>query len=169
MEHFGHFLLESLSRVWLAKRMPEVPVVWSCRVGAGAPRGAALTRWQQDILATVGVTNPGIFVTEPVRFERLIVPELGNRFQHSFHPEQVAALGAVPHAPVPGRRVWLSRSKLADRMQNLSMPEVEARLAGLGWTILYPEGLRFSEQIAALRAPSASPASRARPSTASCS
>jgi hypothetical protein len=53
---------------------------------------------------------------------------------------------------VPGRRVWLSRSKLADRKQNLSMPEVEARLAGLGWTILYPEELSFSEQVAALAA-----------------
>lgn len=151
MEHFGHFLLESLSRVWLAKRMPEVPVVWSCRVGAGAAPGAgALARWQEEILATVGVTNPGIFVTEPVRFERLIVPELGNHFQQSFHPEHAAALGVVPHAPVPGRRVWLSRSKLADRMQNLSMPEVEARLAGLGWTVLYPEEMSFSEQVAAL-------------------
>jgi hypothetical protein len=151
MEHFGHFLLESLSRVWYALRHPELPVVWSRRVGPGAAGGRApLTAWQQDILAMIGLTNPAVFVEAPTRFETLVVPELGNHFQHSFHPELARALGAVPHRPVPGRRVWLSRSGLPDRLGNLSMPEVERRLGLLGWTILHPEALTIPEQMAHL-------------------
>lgn len=155
MEHFGHFLLESLSRLWYARRHPELPVVWSRRVGPGSMTRAAarggdpLTVWQRDILETLAVTNPLVLVDVPTRFETLIVPELGNHFQHSFHPELAAALACVRHAPVPGRRLWLSRSKLPERLGNLSMPEVEARLAALGWTIVHPEALSFPEQMAA--------------------
>lgn len=151
LEHFGHFLLESLSRVWFARRHPELPVVWSRRVGPGATRGAdPLTAWQRDILAAIGLGNPAVFVDVPTRFETLIVPELGNHFQHSFHPELAAALASVPHAPVPGRRLWLSRSKLPERLGNLSMPEVERRLADLGWTVVHPETLSFPDQMAQL-------------------
>lgn len=149
LEHFGHFLLESLARLWFAKAHPELPVVWSCRVGPGAthrPEGH-LSRWQRDVLELLRLENPAMFVDAPARFERLIVPELGYRFRSAFHPEHVAALETVPHRPQPGRKLWLSRAKLK-RLQNLSMEEVERRLAALGWTILYPETLPFPQQIA---------------------
>ena len=29
--HFGHFILESLSRLWFAAQHPERPIVWACR------------------------------------------------------------------------------------------------------------------------------------------
>ena len=153
LEHFGHFLLESLGRAWFAKRHPELPVAWSCRVGPGAPprRQGPLTGWQRDVLALLGLENPAVLVEAPTRFERLLVPELGYRFRAAFHPEHAAALAVVPHRPEPGRRLWLSRGKL-ERLQNLSMPEVEARLEALGWTILHPETLPFPQQIAALAA-----------------
>ena len=147
LEHFGHFLLESLARVWLAKRHPETPVVWSCRVGPPEPEApdvGPMSRWQADILNLLGMTNPPIFVDTPTRFKHLLIPEIGYRIQHYFHRQHAEALANVEHDPVPGRNVWLSRSKLK-QLQNLSMPAVEARLADQGWTILYPETLAPSE------------------------
>lgn len=153
LEHFGHFLLESLARLWFARAHPEQPVVWSCRVEPGAPAQTQnpLKAWQRDMLEILELRNPAIFVDAPVRFERLIIPELGYRFRSAFHPEHVEALAAVPHRPEPGRRLWLSRRKLK-RLQNRSMTDVEARLADLGWTILYPETLPFPQQVAELAA-----------------
>jgi len=147
LEHFGHFLLESLARVWFAKRHPDTPVVWSCRVGPPAREASDeghLSRWQTDILNLLGMSNPPVFVDTPTRFKHLLIPDVGYRIQHYFHPEHVEALASVEHAPVPGRNVWLSRSRL-NQLQNLSMPAVEDRLADRGWTILYPETLAVSE------------------------
>ena len=51
--------------------------------------------------------------------------------------------------PVPGRKLWLSRSRL-DPLQNKSMPAVENHLADLGWTIVHPQELPVREQMAQL-------------------
>ena len=76
------------------------------------PAGEArLTGWQRESWRGRG-DKPPILVEAPTRFEQLIIPELGYRFQLSFHPEQAEALAAVPHRPTPGQQLWLSRSKL---------------------------------------------------------
>jgi hypothetical protein len=150
LDHFGHFILESLARTWFAKRHPEIPVVWSCRAPSGVESGTpSLNAWQSGVLETLGLRNRQILVTEPAGFERLVVPEAGYRIQHYLHPEHAAALGTVPYDPVPGRKVWLSRSRLR-QLQNRSMPELEARLADLGWSIVHPERLSFRQQVACL-------------------
>ena len=143
LDNFGHFLLESLARAWLAEQHPETPLVWSREVGKSGP----LKSWQKDILDLLGVRNPLICVEAPARFERLIIPDAGYQIQTYFHPAHADFLATVPHEPLPGRKLWLSRSKL-DTLQNESMPEVESRLADLGWTIVHPEELPIREQLA---------------------
>ena len=143
MDSFGHFLLESLARAWLAEQHPETPLVWSREVGKTGP----LKSWQKDVLDLLGVRNPLICVEAPAQFERLIIPDVGYQIQTYFHPAHADFLARVPHEPLPGRKLWLSRSKL-DTLQNESMPAVESRLADLGWTIVYPEELPIREQLA---------------------
>jgi capsular polysaccharide biosynthesis protein len=67
--HFGHFILEGLSRLWLLDRLAERDdlrfVVYEPELGG----------WQLEVLAAAGVPSDRIVhVTEPMRFERLIVP-----------------------------------------------------------------------------------------------
>ena len=113
LDGFGHFLLESLARAWLAERHPDMPLVWSCRADPSQETGdRALKPWQKDILDLLGLRNPLICVDAPVRFERLIVPDVGYRIQGYFHPAHADFLARVPHEPLPGRKLWLSRSKL---------------------------------------------------------
>ena len=49
--HFGHFLLESLSRLWITRQYPELPVVWCRRQTAGS---AAYNAWQEEVLDLLG-------------------------------------------------------------------------------------------------------------------
>lgn len=155
LEHFGHFLLEGLARIWAVMRHPELPVVWSAAAEAADDTALApgetpgLAGWRAALLDLLGVRNQMIFATRPMRFERLLVPEAGYRIQHFCHPEHAAALGVVEHRPEPGRRLWLSRSRLT-QLQNLSIPAVEARLEELGWTVIAPETLSVPEQMAHL-------------------
>lgn len=152
LEHFGHFLLEGLARTWAVRRHPELPVVWSAAAEkeddtALAPgEEPGLNGWRAALLELLGIRNEMIFATRPLGFERLLVPEAGYRIQHFCHPEQAAALGVVEHRPEPGRRLWLTRSRLR-QLQNLSMPAVEARLEELGWTVIAPETLTIPEQM----------------------
>ena len=178
LDHFGHFLLESLARAWAVRRHPELPVVWSAEAEAeddpadsnhdddtndddtndddgdtdiadtadAGSKAPARTGWRAGLLDLLGIRNEMIFATRPLRFERLLVPEAGYRIQHFCHPEQAAALGVVERRPEPGRKLWLSRSRLP-QLQNLSIPEVEARLEELGWTVIAPETLTIPEQM----------------------
>ena len=52
--HFGHFLLESLARVWFARQHPEVPLVWAGQHNWQEP---VLKSWQREILDILGEVN----------------------------------------------------------------------------------------------------------------
>ncbi len=144
--HYGHFLLESLARVWAVRGFDGV-IAWSCPPS----RSISLRDWQKDILRLLGIENRILLITRNTRFNRVMVPEVGYKIQHEFHPEQANALGVVSHEPRPGHKVWLSRSRL-QRPQNVSMPRLEARIAERGWTVIHPETLPVPEQVAHLAA-----------------
>ena len=105
--------------------------------------------WQKDILDLLGVRNQLICVEAPAQsLERLIIPDAGYRIQTYFHPAHADFLATVPHEPLPGRKLWLSPLEARQRLQDEWMPEVESRLADLGWTIVHPEELPIREQLA---------------------
>ena len=99
------------------------------------------------------------------RFEHLIIPELGNRFQHSFHPEQVAAPWRRSRTrPAPGAEALV----VALEARGPPAEPVDARgrgpprRASAGRSSI-PRGSPFSRpDRGASPPPSASPASRAR-------
>jgi capsular polysaccharide biosynthesis protein len=140
MHHVGHFLLEGLSRLWCLKRYPELPIIWHWidlplphRVNPG---------WQEELIGLLGLAQRRhIFLRQPLRVERLLLPAPGSVLGKSLHPLQAAALGCVTGpAAIPGKRVWLSRSALPDQFGRVAgEDQVEALLAAQGWTIIHTE------------------------------
>ncbi|WP_029149322.1 glycosyltransferase 61 family protein [Microbacterium indicum] len=144
--HFGHFLLESLPRLWYAARHPELPVVWENSVDA--PGGVELLGWQREILDIIGVRNAHVAVAEPTRFPILHVPDIGYRYDDWIHPQHAAFLAQYEGpAPEPGRRVWLSRGSLERGARDESSAVAERHLADAGWRIVVPEALTVAEQL----------------------
>ncbi len=142
--HYGHFLLESLARIWYAARRPEVPIVWA---GAHNWQQKPLDPWQEEILDVLGIQNPTRIVADPVRVEQLHVPDIGYRYDDRFHPEHAAFLGRYPGpAQISGHRLWLSRAKAGD-VRDLNAAPTERRLSAAGWTIAYPETLSVRQQL----------------------
>jgi capsular polysaccharide biosynthesis protein len=143
--HFGHFLLDSLARLWMVRRTPGLPIVWH--------RHKAAVAWQGELLGLLGLGQRRcIEVDRPLRFERLSVPAPGFVIRHRFTAAQAEALACLdPGGARQGERVWLSRSGLRRGPKRVAgEAEVEAILAARGWRIFAPERHGIAEQVAAL-------------------
>ena len=143
--HFGHFLLESLARVWYARQHPELPLVWA---GSHRWESPGLRPWEREILDVLGLANPTMILNRPMRFRRLHVPDIGYRYPDRFHPEHAAFLARYDDTPqVPGERLWLSRGGVESDARDVSAGPTERRLAAAGWTVVRPESLTIHEQL----------------------
>lgn len=142
--HFGHFLLESLSRLWATEAFAGCPIVW----GNAKPFSA----WQREIMDLLAVDNEHIFLDGPTAFARVHVPAPGYVIQKRFadrHRDYLAKVAAA--APIPSARTWLSRTRLGPELKRVSGEErLEARLAEAGWRIFHPERHSVREQLGAL-------------------
>lgn len=139
--HFGHFLLESLSRVYAIRQCRLYPVVFT---SPNEHVGEA----QKKLFRFLRIENEILLLREPTAIENLIMSEAGS----SIHPpllleEQVRALG-VFRAGAPqesGNKIWLSRSKVrGGGLENEA--DIEKELRRMDWTIVHPEELSYREQ-----------------------
>lgn len=138
---FGHFLLESLARLWICSRMPGVPIAWIGNV-------QRFNSWQSEILQLLGIRGPHIFVRSPERFRAVILPQLGYRVPDFFAPQHRDFLAAAPARPiVRGKRTWLSRSLLSNRGHVLGETDIEDTLRQDGWDIFHPQKHTITDQL----------------------
>lgn len=147
--HFGHFLLEGLSRTWaLAQLDPDLPVV----VFEHEP----LHPWQLTILSALGVTEDRVIqLAEPRRFDRLLVPARAYDLHQGAAPELAdawAAIGARFRRPTASPRLYLSRSRFRNRRVMRNEQDVERLFERHGFDVVHPERLPIAEQIALARA-----------------
>jgi hypothetical protein len=148
LRHYGHFLLESMSRLWAIRAFPKLPVAWQFFRKHRRP-----IRWQLEVMELLGIDDrPMILVPRPTRFSTLIVPDAGIRLDSFLHPDQVAALATFQFRnPRKGKRIWLSRRQLTHVTGRVLEEEVvEDRLAKHGWVVISPELLSVRRQLEAM-------------------
>ncbi len=151
-EQFGHFLLEGLSRWWLLACLPEAVraelhfVLYNDR---------PLRPWQLELLAGLGIgADRLVYLTEPTRFERLIVPSIAYNLHRAAAHAQRDTWERIARAFDNGEgpaRVYLSRSRYPHNRVLLNETEVERRFQERGFTILHPQELSIPEQLASIR------------------
>lgn len=143
-DHYGHFLLETLSRLWFIKANPTFPVAWM------KFDSAEEQQWHLDLLASLGVENPVLWLDEQTEFEKLIVPEPGYIIASRFWPEQASAMALAPETDMQsGKKVWLSRTRLKKGV-TINENLVEQALQAAGWTIYHPQDDAVPDQVAML-------------------
>lgn len=142
---YGHFILESLARLWATTDYSDWPIVFSVDERASA---AALTPWMQAILDVLGVSNPVILISRPARIEKLLVPEPGYEIQYRFAKHHASFLGRIEWRPTAGKKVWVSRANLTTNAETCDgRAELEAALISEGWQIIHPESLSIEDQL----------------------
>ena len=139
--HYGHFLLESLSRCYAIRQCRSLPLLFM------SPNPAIIDG-QSNMFKFVGIGNEMRLIEVPTQVESLIVSPPGSGVRPDFIlPEQLEALGRITISPATGNlKVWLSRSLLkGGGIEN--EPFIENALRNLGWHIAFPETLDLLEQI----------------------
>lgn len=142
-QHFGHFLCESLGRVYhLSKNQNEMIVfhtLW--------PK---ILSWQEDILGLLSIDLARVrFVTEPTLFTNLRFEEPGFVIGGRAEKAWADSLGVFETSREPERKIWLSRRNQAKgSVSNES--ELETILSDSGWEILCPEDHSITDQLSIL-------------------
>lgn len=152
VDQFGHFLIETCSRLWYLRGRPDARSVWLGPLSLSDPAAApGLLPWQVELFDLLGFRRDRMtLVDRALRFDRMVVPEAGAVLRHYLHPLQAEALAVRPFGPRrPGHRVWLSRTGLG-RGTIANEAELEAGLLARGWRILHPETLSVTGQLDAL-------------------
>jgi capsular polysaccharide biosynthesis protein len=146
MDHFGHFLLEAMARLWFIRAHPELPVLWH-EIALPVPH-SPWPGWRAEVWHLLGLDrHVHNTVRQPRRFSHVVVPHPGLTLAHGLHPKQASALAVVPAVPPTSERVWLSRTALPAQFGRLLGEDVlERQLADRGWMIARPEAMRVAEQ-----------------------
>lgn len=140
--HYGHFLTESISRLW-AWRADEHPII----IFIG--NISALCPWQRKVLDLLGVSAEIKVVTEPTRIDNLIVAEPGFEIGGAFLSKHNNFLSQISCNPTE-LKLWLSRSALgAEKGGVVGEADFEQVLSAHGWTVFHPEQHTIEEQLRA--------------------
>lgn len=148
-EQFGHFILESLSRLWLLTLLPP-------QLGATIRlvlyNQRPLQPWQIELLEGLGIGSDRlVYVTEPMRFERLLVPASSYNLHREAAAVQAETWETIGRAFDRGEgpeRVYLSRSRYAYNRKLLNEVEVEQRFVSRGFVVLHPHEMSIADQLA---------------------
>jgi capsular polysaccharide biosynthesis protein len=149
MKHYGHFIIESMSRLWARSLFAALPMLFT------NPR-----KWRQppgygtDVFTALGLEQRILLVNEPTIFRDVVCP--GTAFEYRWkafsvadepHTAVATALDRISR-PSWRRPVYLTRSGLSDDLRKSEAePELESELARRGFDIVRPEQLSLGEQI----------------------
>jgi hypothetical protein len=158
--HYGHFLMETLSRFWvLADDAPFDAVVFQPFVHE-VPRPADFAP-ARAALACFGIDEERVvFADQPLRAAELTVPSALCVINVGAHPDQALVYRRIasccterytPDAPTADK-LYISRSAFNGFQPVTNEHEVEEMFASLGFAVIHPERLTFEEQVVAFGA-----------------
>lgn len=144
--HYGHFILEGLSRLWyfLNPANIHLKAVYISEV----PNNKFIKFFSLFGLKDVNV----IEVTEPTRFRNVVVPEQSIRLHDSYHVLYRETIDKIKESVEPGRskKVFFSK-KLSKSGRAIGEPVIEKVFKENGYEIFYPEEMNLYETVSVLK------------------
>ena len=149
-DHYGHFLLESLGRLWFEGAGSDHPIVWI------AATGGTWRPWMTELADLVGIGPDRVVLNAEdgaLEVGSLLVGDQGfevHRYLHPWFLERLAVVESPRPAPTDGAHVWLSRSGLGEIGGVDEEAQIEHELVARGWTVVHPEQMSVAEQVEVL-------------------
>ncbi|MGX9965257.1 glycosyltransferase 61 family protein [Roseomonas sp. F4] len=164
-QHFGHFINESLGRLWAwpgcappPRGLLFLPFGWRAGVNSlEAASGPADRHWLPQMLELLDIhpEAPSHVVTAPLRVERLVVPRQLALLDTPDLPAAPQLHRAflrgtyLPERPAPVPRAYLSRSRLPPEKASFLLESMlDANFARAGYAVIHPETLSLAAQVA---------------------
>ncbi|OIQ33205.1 MAG: hypothetical protein BM562_02160 [Alphaproteobacteria bacterium MedPE-SWcel] len=155
--HFGHFLVESTSRLWALDHLDR-PVDGVLFVPKRPAVGDQVRGFHKEFLGLMHDDLPIRVAADPARVEELVVPGQGfglgaiiegtSRYRDSIH-----ARFARDVVPAGSDRIYISRSRLGlGKGGLLGEEQLEQYLSEEGYEIFHPQDHSLTEQIARYKA-----------------
>lgn len=145
IDHYGHFLLEGLSRLWGLSKI-DAPILFQSPPGLN--KITSLPKYMQEIFGLLGVSDKVVLVDRPVSVETLYIPDTSTVLDGYISKEflQSVALNCTETTSLKTDLVYFSRSKL-----EAGVISEESRLENIlkknGYKIIHPEDYSVKEQI----------------------
>ena len=143
LPHYGHFLLESLTR-YNAIIKTTVPILFFSKSNT-------IPSWVDEIFEILGISNRIVIIPQDcvVHVENFTISRAGYELETDFYTQEFfESLKLYNHKndSYLYKRIWLSRAKLKKRYI-IDEDLLEKRLLNLGWIIVSPEMLSVKEQV----------------------
>ena len=154
--HFGHFLVESTSRLWALDHFSK-PLSGIVYVNKRPRAPLNIDGYRREFINLLMPDIPVHIVKPAAQFEHLVVPGQGlglgtistgtPELRHSFNSRLCAAV--EPSGPA---KLYVSRSKLSPQSSGiLGETTLETQLSNDGYTIFHPQDHSLRSQIAHYR------------------
>lgn len=149
--HFGHFLVEGLSRLWAIRHIPEeIKRGLKYIIYEDSVKSYAL-----NLLSKFGINLDNIvFAPKQAILERVFVPDISYKTHHWGSHHQVEVYDKLRDLAACNNHsktyVYLSRSNVPDRPLS-NEKELETRLKDLGFEIICPELLDIDDQLSVIK------------------
>lgn len=145
VDHYGHFLLEGLSRLW-SLSLVDAPILFQTPTGLN--KVTSLPKYMQEVFELLGITERIILVDRPVSVETLYIPDAANTLDGFISKEFLnsVSLNLNGNKSQKNDFIYLSRSKLKSGV--ISEEAIfEETLKNNNFKIVHPETLSIKEQI----------------------
>lgn len=150
-EHFGHFLSESIHRLWRYKSTEFNGVVFACKPTVNSIEN--LPNYVLEVFSLLGISQEKIFLArELTNFEELVVPEQGtvlNGVPHDWYVEYLQRIqDKIPKINENAYdKIWVSRENFLSAGRVLGAGYFTDLLVQNGYTVFKPEEHSLLEQL----------------------
>ncbi|WP_190273149.1 glycosyltransferase family 61 protein [Methylorubrum extorquens] len=145
--HFGHFLLESMSRLWSIRMQEYDNIIYQ----APNADGLGINIFQRFMFEQLGIIDKIKIIAEPMRFERIFVPSPSLVIGSYARSEYSSIFEAIRNMHMRGRprletKIYLSRT-LLDRGRTVGEELLQDAFLKDGYEIIHPERMTPQQQV----------------------
>ena len=154
--HFGHFILESLSRLYAYPMVRKINPLVLFYSQFGPPRYLEKNNFVNQILTGFRIPlDRLIFVGQVAKISEVIIPTQKYGFGFTREPDELFVKfirsfrfqHKLPRGFEKAAKIYVSRSNLRNKGGQIGEKIFERYLAGEGYRIFYPEQYTFFEQL----------------------
>lgn len=152
VKHWGHFICDQINRLWYVKNNPTKYKIAYCGWNWGDEQSDIDNNFLKLIELLGCKKSQLINIKQPTKFKKIIIPErafIGGQFYSKEFEEMIDIIvkNSLKENDSSPERVYFSRTKFAAEKER-GEEKIEKQFRKNGYSVVYPEQLSLTEQIA---------------------